>query len=237
MAQIIAYLENLVEATIGLPSDLARFLNMIRVLDERAGEVMDALKAITDALTALPPVGSATPEQQQVRGCAGVVCVWGGGGLQSRPRSDSPLPQHTRAEHTSRQQGARGHPPIHSHVRHRHQPIRSRPAAAPTPQEFAELTAQFKRQELLLYQYCEEKVTLAHHALDLVTQQQKDLERVSVTGLALNAAALRRVAWHWCAATGRCTGITPLPPITLHHLRQHPHATHPHHPQTERQGV
>lgn len=48
----------------------------------------------------------------------------------------------------------------------------------PVLQDYSELVAQFKRQELLLYQYTEEKVTLAHHALDLVTQQQKDLERV-----------------------------------------------------------
>jgi hypothetical protein len=47
-----------------------------------------------------------------------------------------------------------------------------------THQEYQDLLGTFKRQELLLYQYCEEKVTLAHHALDLVTQQQKDLERV-----------------------------------------------------------
>lgn len=58
MASIIAYLENYVESTIGLPSDLARFLNTIRVLDERATEVEAALRQTTEALCALKPVGS-----------------------------------------------------------------------------------------------------------------------------------------------------------------------------------
>jgi hypothetical protein len=31
MASIISYLENYVESTLGLPSDLSRFLNMIKV--------------------------------------------------------------------------------------------------------------------------------------------------------------------------------------------------------------
>lgn len=58
MASIIAYLENYVESTVGLPSDLARFLNTIRVLDERATEVEAALRQTTEALCALKPVGS-----------------------------------------------------------------------------------------------------------------------------------------------------------------------------------
>lgn len=49
--------------------------------------------------------------------------------------------------------------------------------AAP-PQEYQELVAQFKRQEQQLYQFCEEKVTLAHHAADLIQQHQKELEAV-----------------------------------------------------------
>lgn len=58
MASIIAYLENYVESTVGLPSDLARFLNTIRVLDDRASEVEAALRGTTEALCALKPVGS-----------------------------------------------------------------------------------------------------------------------------------------------------------------------------------
>jgi len=58
MASIIAYLENYVESTIGLPSDLARFLNMIRVLDERATELEAALRQTTEALCSLNPVGT-----------------------------------------------------------------------------------------------------------------------------------------------------------------------------------
>lgn len=58
MASIIAYLENYVESTVGLPSDLARFLNTIRVLDERSAEVEAALRHTTEALCALKPVGS-----------------------------------------------------------------------------------------------------------------------------------------------------------------------------------
>jgi hypothetical protein len=58
MASIIAYLENYVESTIGLPSDLARFLNTIRVLDERAAEVEAALRQITEQLAAIKPVGT-----------------------------------------------------------------------------------------------------------------------------------------------------------------------------------
>jgi hypothetical protein len=58
MASIIAYLENYVESTIGLPSDLARFLNTIRVLDERATEVEAALRQTTEQLAAIKPVGT-----------------------------------------------------------------------------------------------------------------------------------------------------------------------------------
>lgn len=47
-------------------------------------------------------------------------------------------------------------------------------------QEYQELVAQFKRQEQQLYQFCEEKVTLAHHAADLIQQHQKELESVSL---------------------------------------------------------
>lgn len=47
------------------------------------------------------------------------------------------------------------------------------------PQEYQELVAQFKRHEQQLYQFCEEKVTLAHHAADLIQQHQKELEAVS----------------------------------------------------------
>jgi hypothetical protein len=39
--------------------------------------------------------------------------------------------------------------------------------------------SQFKLYEQLLYQFCEEKVTLAHHAADLIQQHQKELEAVS----------------------------------------------------------
>jgi uncharacterized membrane protein YebE (DUF533 family) len=35
MASIISYLENYVESTLGLPSDLSRFLNMIKVREQR----------------------------------------------------------------------------------------------------------------------------------------------------------------------------------------------------------
>jgi hypothetical protein len=50
-------------------------------------------------------------------------------------------------------------------------------------QEYQELVAQFKRQEQQLYQFCEEKVTLAHHAADLIQQHQKELESVSGSGV------------------------------------------------------
>ena len=49
----------------------------------------------------------------------------------------------------------------------------------PSLQEYQELVAQFKRHEQQLYQFCEEKVTLAHHAADLIQQHQKELEAVS----------------------------------------------------------
>ncbi|KAF6259685.1 hypothetical protein COO60DRAFT_979652 [Scenedesmus sp. NREL 46B-D3] len=55
MASIIAYLENYVESTLGLPSDLSRFLNMIKVLDARTAELMDAIKHTTDALCRMEP--------------------------------------------------------------------------------------------------------------------------------------------------------------------------------------
>lgn len=38
---------------------------------------------------------------------------------------------------------------------------------------------QFERQEKLLYQFSEEKVQLAQHALELITNHQKDLDQVS----------------------------------------------------------
>jgi hypothetical protein len=46
-------------------------------------------------------------------------------------------------------------------------------------QEYQELVSQFKLYEQQLYQFCEEKVTLAHHAADLIQQHQKELEAVS----------------------------------------------------------
>lgn len=109
MASIISYLENYIETTIGLPADLARFLNTIRVLDDRASELMDAIRQTTEALCNLPSVSTARR-----------------GGTEE--------------------------------------------------QDYAELTAQFRRQEALLYQLSEEKVALAHHALELITNHQRDLE-------------------------------------------------------------
>lgn len=67
MASIISYLENYVESTVGLPSDLARFLNMIKVLDERAAELMEAIKHTTEALCRLEPAAGqrkGSPEEQ-----------------------------------------------------------------------------------------------------------------------------------------------------------------------------
>lgn len=46
------------------------------------------------------------------------------------------------------------------------------------PQEYVELSTQFKRLENQLYQFGEEKVTLAHHALDLIKQHQGELDEV-----------------------------------------------------------
>ena len=57
MASIISYLENYVEGTLGLPSDLSRFLNMIRVLDDRVADLSVAIKGTTEALCAPEPVG------------------------------------------------------------------------------------------------------------------------------------------------------------------------------------
>eukprot|EP00775_Hariotina_reticulata_P012435 gene12435-12572_t len=111
MSSIISYLENYVESTLGLPSDLARFLNTIKVLDERASELVEAIKHTTEALCSLPPVHT----------CKGT----------------------------------------------------------PTEQEYHELVATFKRQEALLYQFSEEKVQLAQHALELITQYQKQLDETT----------------------------------------------------------
>jgi hypothetical protein len=40
MASIISYLENYVESTLGLPSDLSRFLNMIKVRQQQQNNSM-----------------------------------------------------------------------------------------------------------------------------------------------------------------------------------------------------
>jgi hypothetical protein len=68
MSSIISYLENYVESTLGLPSDLARFLNTIKVLDERASELMEAIKHTTEALCSLQPAhtckGTSTEQVQ-----------------------------------------------------------------------------------------------------------------------------------------------------------------------------
>ncbi|WIA16715.1 hypothetical protein OEZ85_013370 [Tetradesmus obliquus] len=109
MASIISYLENYVESTLGLPSDLSRFLNMIRVLDARTAELMEAIKHTTDALCRMEPAAG------------------------------------------SRKGG-------------------------PDEQEYLGLVASFKRQEALLYQFSEEKVTLAQHALELITNHQRELD-------------------------------------------------------------
>jgi hypothetical protein len=60
-------------------------------------------------------------------------------------------------------------------------------------QEYQQLVAQFKRQEQQLYQFCEEKVTLAHHAADLIQQHQKELESVSM--LAGGSRSMIWVTW------------------------------------------
>lgn len=78
MASIIAYLENYVESTVGLPSDLARFLNTIRVLDERATEVEAALRQTTEALCALKPVGSRSGgPDNPVSSCSTIIRISG----------------------------------------------------------------------------------------------------------------------------------------------------------------
>lgn len=68
MASIISYLENYIETTIGLPSDLSRYLNLIKVLDERTTELMEAIKHTTDALCNMQPIGSKKGSvEEQVR--------------------------------------------------------------------------------------------------------------------------------------------------------------------------
>jgi hypothetical protein len=46
-------------------------------------------------------------------------------------------------------------------------------------QEYVGLVSTFKRQEALLYQFSEEKVQLAQHALELITNHQRELDAVS----------------------------------------------------------
>jgi hypothetical protein len=45
-------------------------------------------------------------------------------------------------------------------------------------QEYLGLVSTFKRQEALLYQFSEEKVQLAQHALELITNHQRELDAV-----------------------------------------------------------
>lgn len=59
-------------------------------------------------------------------------------------------------------------------------------------QEYHELVATFKRQEALLYQFSEEKVQLAQHALELITQYQKQLDEVGSPPVAYLAKEMYR---------------------------------------------
>lgn len=58
MASIVTYLENFIENTVGLPSDLSRFLNLIKVLDERTTELMEAIKHTSETLCNMQPVAT-----------------------------------------------------------------------------------------------------------------------------------------------------------------------------------
>lgn len=55
---MVAYLENFIENTVGLPSDLSRLLNLIKALDDRTAEVMEAIKHTTEALASMQSVAS-----------------------------------------------------------------------------------------------------------------------------------------------------------------------------------
>jgi hypothetical protein len=56
-------------------------------------------------------------------------------------------------------------------------------------QVFSELQHTFKQYEVLLTQFCEEKVQLAQKALDLIAMHQTDLDSVSAHALEPFAAA------------------------------------------------
>jgi hypothetical protein len=53
-------------------------------------------------------------------------------------------------------------------------------------QEYLGLVSTFKRQEALLYQFSEEKVQLAQHALELITNHQRELDAVRLLHLLLS---------------------------------------------------
>lgn len=72
-------------------------------------------------------------------------------------------------------------------------------------QEYHELVSTFKRQEALLYQFSEEKVQLAQHALELITQYQKQLDEVRHTSIGMlcqKVIQAATVAW-----TAYCTEL------------------------------
>lgn len=68
----------------------------------------------------------------------------------------------------------------------------NQPACCLYMQEYQQLVSTFKRQEALLYQFSEEKVQLAQHALELVTNHQRDLDAVSSTACTARMAC---IAW------------------------------------------
>ncbi|KAI8468787.1 MAG: hypothetical protein J3K34DRAFT_515351 [Monoraphidium minutum] len=64
MASCTLYLEQYVESTTTLPSELQRVLATIRFLDEKTCGLRDAIAAQTEALVAMPPPGQRGPEQE-----------------------------------------------------------------------------------------------------------------------------------------------------------------------------
>lgn len=209
MASIISYLENYVEGTLGLPSDLSRFLNMIRVLDDRVADLSVAIKGTTEALCALEPVGGrkGTPAEQV--------------GPRSMNASRTPVCSHARSRACLPRTGpcllaaTPLQPPVFSHV-----------------QEYSSLIATFKRQEALLYQFSEEKVQLAQHALELIARYHKELDTVRprlllllplagmclccVVRLCLRGSSEAGMAWFgWQCAMVKC-GVLYVPCTPLH---------------------
>jgi len=82
-------------------------------------------------------------------------------------------------------------------------------------QEYHELVSTFKRQEALLYQFSEEKVQLAQHALELITQYQKQLDEVRPTGIGMlcqKVIQAATVAWTaYCTELHHCTELHQAP--------------------------